>query len=63
MPREKESFRELLEQKKEKTGKEMLKPKDVVEFTGLSRNTVKRHIKFNSFGFIAAADLARQLLK
>jgi len=64
MPREKESFRDVLERIYEKTGgKEMLSQKDVREFTGLSRNTVKKYITFNSFGFVAAADLARQLLK
>ena len=43
--------------------RELLNIRDVMEFTGLSRNTVRRYIRFNEHigGLISKADLARQI--
>lgn len=42
--------------------KDMLNIAEVMQFCGISRKTVKRHIKFNALtGKITKADLARQV--
>lgn len=62
MGREKDGFRdnwELLD--KRFPGKDMLNIKDVMEFTGQSRNTVIKKIRFSPLKLISKTDLARQI--
>lgn len=62
MPREKESYRDNLERIKDAyPTKEMLNIKEVVDFTGLSRNAVVRMFTFNKNNYIAVATLAREM--
>ena len=42
--------------------KDMLNIAEVMQFCGISRNTAKKQIKFNSFGKITKSDLARQVI-
>jgi hypothetical protein len=61
MAREKEGFRDNMERLNEKyPDHELLTVAEVMEFCGVSRNTVKRWFKFNPVTKrISKADLAR----
>lgn len=62
MPREKEGFRDniaLLNRRFPE--KDMLNIKEVMEFTGQSRNTVRKNIRFTAMNLVSKADLARQI--
>ena len=60
MPREKSGYRANLELlNKRFPDKEALNATEVAAFLGRSRQTVKKHIPFNSMGLITKADLAR----
>ncbi|MBQ2663142.1 MAG: hypothetical protein IJH36_03160 [Clostridia bacterium] len=61
MAREKPSYRDNLERIKEMfPTKELLRVGEVVEFTGLSRWTVRKMFEFNN-GYISVAKLARAI--
>ncbi len=60
--REKDGYRlniELLNQRFPE--KDMLNIREVMEFTGCSYNTVRKHIRFAAMGMVTKADLARQI--
>jgi len=63
MPREKEGFRENLALLNERfPDRDMLRVVDVMAFTGMSRNTVVKKIRFNAAtSRVSKADLARQI--
>ena len=63
MAREKEGYRDTIELLNARfPEKDMLNIAEVMEFTGMSRNTVKKNIRFNTtMGKITKADLARQV--
>ena len=62
MPREKAGYRDTIALLNERfPEKDVLKVVDVIAFTGMSRPTVKKHIRFNPAGKITKADLARQV--
>ena len=59
MPREKECFRDNLERISERfPGKEMLSIKEVTDYTGLDRKTVKKLFEFRE-SYISIVKLAR----
>lgn len=61
MPREKEGYRDCLEEINRRTGdKLLLRPKDVMELTGLCYNTVVKMFDF-SIGYITNTEIARKL--
>lgn len=61
MPREKEAFRDTLEDVLAFFGgKRLLRQSDVVRYTGLDPKTVKKRFSFKD-GFISAIVLAREL--
>lgn len=62
MPREKEAYRDNLERICEKfPHKEVLNIKEVVEFTGMSRDFVRKAYPFSKDRVISKATLARAL--
>ena len=62
MARERQDYRDNLEGILKFTGDiHTLKVNKVVEYTGLSFNTVKKYFHFNKLGFITAETLAREL--
>ena len=61
MPREKAGFRDTIEDVHRQGYGDLLSYQDVMKLTKLSRNTVKKHFKFNSMGKLAVADYARQI--
>lgn len=63
MPREKAGYRDALERLNELfPDRELLTCKDLMAYTGLSRNTVRAHFKFPIGGkYIAKTELARQV--
>ena len=63
MPREKEGYRANYAMLNDRfPDKDMLNIKDVMTFTGLSRNTVKKRFCFvGSPGIVSKADFARQI--
>lgn len=63
MAREKAGFRDTIELLNERfPEKDMLNIAETMEFTGMSRNTVKKKIRFNELtGKITKSDLARQV--
>ena len=63
MSREKEGFRDTIAQLNEMfPGKGMLTTKEVAQFMGVERHTVRRKIRFNeTTGLVTKADLARQV--
>ena len=63
MAREFEGYRDCLELLNVRfPDKDMLNIAEVMQFCGISRNTAKKQIKFNSFGKITKSDLARQVI-
>ena len=63
MPMEKEGYRDTIMLLNERfPDKDMLTVLEVMEFCGISRNTAKKHIRFNATtGKVTKADLARQV--
>lgn len=63
MPREKNGYRDTIALLNERfPDKDMLNVAEVMEFCGISRNTAKKKIRFNSLtGKVTKADLARQV--
>lgn len=63
MPREKAGYRDQMERLNELfPDRELLTCKDLMEYTGLSRNTVKKHFRFPVGGqYIAKTELARMV--
>ena len=63
MSREKESYRDCMAMLNERfPNKDMLNIAEAAEFCGMSRNTVKKRIRFNAATRkITKADLARQV--
>lgn len=62
MPREKEGYRDNLERiNRVIPDRECLTKSDVKRITGWCRATVVKRLKFNRYGEITKADLARQL--
>ena len=62
MGREKDCFRDNIELMNRRfPNKDMLNIKDVMTFTGKNRDTVKKHIRFNTMGLVSKADLSRQI--
>lgn len=63
MPREKEDYRANLERIVERfPGKELLNIKEVMDFTGLSRNAVRKYFSFNAPAkTTSVATLAREM--
>lgn len=62
MPLEKEGYRDNIERIKDAfPTKELLRPGEVADFTGVSKRTVYRLFKFNKDGYISVACLARQM--
>lgn len=60
MPREKEGYRDTIEDLRSRGYPSVLSVDTVMEITGKSRNTVKKHFKFNNMHQITLADFARQ---
>lgn len=59
---EKAGYRDTLAQIREMVpDKECLKKADVSRITGWDPRTVRKRIRFNTFGEISRADLARQI--
>lgn len=58
--REKEGYRDTIEELRARGYPSILSVDKVMEITGKSRNTVKKHFKFNSMHQITLADFARQ---
>ena len=62
MPREKEGYRDTIEDLRMRGYPSTLTVDEVMEITGIkSRNTVKKHFKFNKMHQITLADFARQV--
>ena len=62
MPREKEGYRDNLERlNRAIPERECLRKADVKRFTGWDYKTMAKRLRFNAFGEITKADLARQL--
>ena len=62
MPREKAGYRDNLELLNMKfPDKEMLDIREVMSFTGMCYNTVKKYIVFGPGNRVTKADLARQV--
>nr|DAQ30147.1 MAG TPA: DNR protein [Caudoviricetes sp.] len=62
MPKEKETYADNLAMIAECfPGKRVLNKKEVIQFTGLSRETVNKIYPFNEFNYISVATLARCL--
>lgn len=60
MPREKEGYRDTIEELRARGYPSTLSIGEVMEITGKSRNTVKKHFNFNKMHQITLADFARQ---
>lgn len=62
MPKEKEGYRDNLESIYQQfPDREMLRPIDIQNYTGWCYRTVKKRIKFKSYGLVSREDLARQI--
>ena len=64
MGREKSGFRDMVEDLNARfPNRAMINIKDVCQYTGWSRNTIRKYITFNERmgGVISKVDLARQL--
>ena len=62
MPREKEGYKNNMERLNERFNHELLTVAEVAEFTGASKNTVRRWFQFHPVTKrISKADLARQI--
>ena len=62
MGREKEGYRDTIAMLNERfPDHDLLNIAETMEFTGYSRNTVKKWIRFNAAGKVTKADLARQV--
>ena len=63
MAREKDGFRDCMEMLNERfPDKDLLNIEETMRFTGMSRNTVKKKIRFNPVTKrVAKTDLARQV--
>lgn len=62
MGREKEGYYGMMEQLNRKMpDKELLSKREAAEILGISYSTALRRLRFNAFGKITKADLARQV--